>query len=243
MRKHSKLLIVIIFILLAIVVVCISTVNAEKIDDDDLIIDEELSIFDSKAKNIIANNTTVNNTKTNHTKTNPTKDNHTKDNHTKTNPNKFNNTTNTTSNITNHTTNYTDDNGQEVSRNLSTITVHMMPSVETGLEYKHYTRTWVNYCPFCHKYGTLTDTPKDTSRSNTVPEGEITCDMSLGGCDADFDGVSGKDKLWREVYLTPADGNQIVEQDNGSFIIENNGLSQKQNVRNAQISILDNDDF
>lgn len=237
MRNHSKLLIVIIFILLAIVVVCISTVNAEKIDDDDLIIDEDLSIFDSKAKNIIANNTTVNNTKTNHTK-----DNHTKDNH-KENHNKFNNTTNTTSNITTHTTNYTDDNGQVVSRNLSTITVHMMPSVETGLDYKNYTRTWVNYCPFCHKYGTLTDTPKDTSRSNTVPEGEITCDMSLGGCDADFDGVSGKDKLWRDVYLTPADGNQIVEQDNGSFTLENNGLSQKQNVRNAQISILDNEGY
>ncbi|WP_295722979.1 hypothetical protein [uncultured Methanobrevibacter sp.] len=212
-----------IFMLLAIVV-CIATVYAEEIDDDEAII-----IGDMYKLNSSVNNTTANHTKTNHT------------NHT--NPTKTKNITNTTSNITNHTTNYTDDKGEVVSRNVSTITVYMMPSVETGLEYKHYTRTWVNYCPFCHKYGTLTDTPKDTSRSNTVPEGEITCDMSLGGCDADFDGVSGKDKLWRDVYLTPADGYQIVEEDDGSFTLENNGLSKKQNIRNAQISILDYDDF
>ena len=122
--------------------------------------------------------------------------------------------------------------------NVTTITVTMKPSVDTGLDYKSYTRTWVNYCPFCHKFGTLSDTPKDTSRSNTVPEGEITCDMAKGGCDADFDGVSGKDKLWRDVYLTPADGFQIVTFDNGSTALVNNGSTQKQNIRNAHISIL-----
>ncbi len=149
----------------------------------------------------------------------------------------------THTNITNYTTNYTSADGEKISKNISTITVHMKPSVETGLDYKTYTRSWVNYCPFCHKYGTLTDTPKDISRSHTVPEGEITCDMSLGGCDADFDGVSGKDKLWRDVYLTPADGYQIIRTDDNSFFLKNNGLSQKQNIRNAQISILDSEIF
>lgn len=124
------------------------------------------------------------------------------------------------------------------NHNISTITVHMKPSVETGLEYKYYTRTWVNYCPFCHKFGTLTDTPKDVNRNSTVPEGELTCDMSKGGCDADFDGVSGKDKLWRDVYLTPADGNQIISLDNGTVVLKSNGLTKKQNIRDAQLSIL-----
>ncbi|OWT32602.1 hypothetical protein BGI41_06825 [Methanobrevibacter sp. 87.7] len=133
--------------------------------------------------------------------------------------------------------NTSDQSDNSSAQNISTITVNMKPSVETGLEYKHYTRTWVNYCPFCHKFGTLTDTPKDIHRNTTVPEGEITCDMSKGGCDADFDGVSGKDKLWRDVYLTPADGNQIITLDNGT-IIQNNGLSRKENIRNAQFAIL-----
>lgn len=147
-----------------------------------------------------------------------------------------NNTTDTII-INNNTADIQDVSNNSSDVNVSTITVNMKPSVETGLEYKHYTRTWVNYCPFCHKFNTLTDTPKDVNRDGSVPEGEITCDMSLGGCDADFDGVSGKDKLWRDVYLTPADGDEIVSSDNGT-VIKNNGLSKKQNIRNAQISIL-----
>ena len=139
-------------------------------------------------------------------------------------------------NITNNQSVNISDNSS--NHNISTITVHMKPSVETGLEYKYYTRTWVNYCPFCHKFGTLTDTPKDVNRNSTVPEGELTCDMSKGGCDADFDGVSGKDKLWRDVYLTPADGNQIISLDNGTVVLKSNGLTKKQNIRDAQLSIL-----
>lgn len=139
-------------------------------------------------------------------------------------------------NITNNQSVNISDNSS--NHNISTITVHMKPSVETGLEYKYYTRTWVNYCPFCHKFGTLTDTPKDVNRNSTVPEGELTCDMSKGGCDADFDGVSGKDKLWRDVYLIPADGNQIISLDNGTVVLKSNGLTKKQNIRDAQLSIL-----
>ena len=226
MRKHSKLLITTIFVILSIVV-CLAAAYAGSVEEEEKAITEE----NDKIINFTDNSTNI----TNITNVTNIED---IDNITDSV-----NTTNHGGNITNYTTNYTDDNGDERSTNISTITVHMMPSVDTGLEYKNYTRTWVNYCPFCHKNGTLTDTPKDTSRSSTVPEGEITCDMALGGCDADFDGVSGKDKLWRDVYLTPDDGYQIIEYDNGSFILENNGLNQKQNIRNAQISILESENF
>ncbi|WP_295722390.1 Ig-like domain-containing protein [uncultured Methanobrevibacter sp.] len=85
---------------------------------------------------------------------------------------------------------------------LPTITVNAMPSclhchyeMEAGrLEYKNYTMTFVNWCPFCKKIGKLTWNPKH------VYEGELTCgsgtskDHYGGGCDADFCGVCGYDK-------------------------------------------------
>ncbi len=85
---------------------------------------------------------------------------------------------------------------------LPTITVNAMPSclhcyyeMEAGnLTYKNYTRTFVNWCPFCKKIGKLTWNPKH------VYEGELTCgsgtskDHYGGGCDADFCGVCGYDK-------------------------------------------------
>ena len=123
------------------------------------------------------------------------------------------------------------------------ITVHMKPSVETGLSYKEYTKSWVSYCPFCHKIGTLTDTPKDTHRNQTVPEGEITCDMSRGGCDADFDGVTGKDKLWRNVYLIHADSSQIIKTPQGNFIFLNSyDMDAKSLIRVHQIKQFDSND-
>ena len=125
------------------------------------------------------------------------------------------------------------------------ITVHMKPSVETGLSYKEYTKSWVSYCPFCHKIGTLTDTPKDTHRNQTVPEGEITCDMSMsrGGCDADFDGVTGKDKLWRNVYLIHADSSQIIKTPQGNFIFLNSyDMDAKSLIRVHQIKQFDSND-
>ena len=85
------------------------------------------------------------------------------------------------------------------------ITVTGKPSTgQAGQHYKYqdYTKTWRNYCPFCHKTGTLTDNPKG------VYEHEITCDKSKGGCDADFDVTTGADKSGAyRAYLQDANGN------------------------------------
>lgn len=104
------------------------------------------------------------------------------------------NSSNYTPSVTNQS-NYTDN---------DTITVTMYPSCANNCgDYKPYTKTYLNYCPFCHKWGTLSDTPKDPNRDGSgssnggagVPEGEITCDPAKGGCDADFCGVCGADKM------------------------------------------------
>lgn len=85
------------------------------------------------------------------------------------------------------------------------ITVTGKPSTgQAGQHYKYqdYTKTWKNWCPFCHKTGTLTDNPKG------VYEHEITCDKSKGGCDADFDVTTGADKSGAyRAYLQDANAN------------------------------------
>jgi N-acetylmuramoyl-L-alanine amidase len=58
------------------------------------------------------------------------------------------------------------------------------PSIKSGYSYRWYRRSWINYCPGCKRYGTLTNNPKG------VPERELTCSR----CDADFCGVTGMDK-------------------------------------------------
>lgn len=84
------------------------------------------------------------------------------------------------------------------------ITVTGKPSTGQAkkyYQYQNYTKTWRNYCPFCHKIGTLTDNPKGVS------EHEITCDKSKGGCDADFDVTTGADKSGAyRAYLLDANG-------------------------------------
>lgn len=98
---------------------------------------------------------------------------------------------------------------QQLTNGIATatqcITVTGKPSTgQAGQYYKYqdYTKTWKNWCPFCHKTGTLTDNPKG------VYEHEITCDKSKGGCDADFDVTTGADKSgsYRR-YLQDANGN------------------------------------
>jgi len=63
-------------------------------------------------------------------------------------------------------------------------------------DYNVHTGKWVNYCPYCKKYGTLVyDKPSD------CPEGMIRCT----NCDADFCIVHGKAHVTKNPkYLTPA---------------------------------------
>lgn len=79
---------------------------------------------------------------------------------------------------------------------LPTITITAKPSAGgTGLSYKWYTTTWINYCPLCGHYNTLTINPKG------VYERELTCSY----CDADYCGASGKEKSYVcKGYLTKA---------------------------------------
>jgi methionine-rich copper-binding protein CopC len=56
-------------------------------------------------------------------------------------------------------------------------------------DYTYHTSTYKNYCPSCHKYGSLVWNPKG------VEEGEWTC----SSCDCDYCAACGKEK----VYVDP----------------------------------------
>ena len=90
--------------------------------------------------------------------------------------------------------NNTTTNSSTNSSSLPTITIKAKPSVShSGYSYKWYITTFVNYCPLCHHYNTLTINPKG------VYESELTCSY----CDADYDGVTGRDKSNNpRAYLT-----------------------------------------
>lgn len=65
------------------------------------------------------------------------------------------------------------------------------------IPYKWFTRSYVNYCPNCHRYGTLGNKHKYGSRY----EQEITCFH----CDSDFCVYDGHEKYsWSDVYLRRA---------------------------------------
>ena len=69
-------------------------------------------------------------------------------------------------------------------------------------KYKWYKTSFINHCPKCGKWGTLRNVYKPTAKY----EYELTCDMRLGGCDADYCGVCGKDKFsWSHYYITLAE--------------------------------------
>lgn len=74
-----------------------------------------------------------------------------------------------------------------------TITAVGKPSCGCRYSYRYwYTKTYINYCPNCHRYNTLLINPK------RVYEKEITC----GACSSDFCIVCGKEKYsWSRVYL------------------------------------------
>lgn len=68
-----------------------------------------------------------------------------------------------------------------------TITVWGKPSCQSchkNVPYRWYKRTWVDYCPHCHRYNCLLINPKG------VPEKELTCKY----CDSDYDIFCGHDK-------------------------------------------------
>lgn len=99
------------------------------------------------------------------------------------------------------------------------ITTNMYPTCGCcggTVPYKRYKKSWKNYCPNCKKSGTLKDTPKGTV------DGELTCSMALGGCDADYCGYCGGDK-WgggkcRRVKLTPASASENGNAGDGTGV-------------------------
>lgn len=77
-----------------------------------------------------------------------------------------------------------------------TITMTGKPSCSCGKRYSYrwYTRTYINYCPYCHRYGTLYNAHKIQARF----EKEITCRK----CGSDWCVVCGKEKYsWSRRYL------------------------------------------
>ena len=74
----------------------------------------------------------------------------------------------------------------------STIGMWAKPSCGCNYRYTWHYRTFINYCPNCHHYGTLRKNPKG------VPEREYTCHR----CSSDFCGCCGKEKYsYSRVYL------------------------------------------
>jgi len=77
------------------------------------------------------------------------------------------------------------------------ITMTGKPSCGCNYKYTWHTRSYINYCPYCNKYGVLTNLHKWQSRY----EQEISCSR----CRADFCIVCGKEKYsWSRVYLRRA---------------------------------------
>lgn len=92
----------------------------------------------------------------------------------------------------------------ETVENSNVITANYYPTCQCcggSVEYKRYTKTFVNHCPECGKDGTLGIIPKSV-------DGEITCLMSRGGCDSDYCCYCGGEKDYgkcNRFKLTPAD--------------------------------------
>jgi len=59
-------------------------------------------------------------------------------------------------------------------------------------DYKYHTATFLNYCPHCHRYGTLQYT-----HAEGIFEGRLCCGDGYGngGCDADYCAVHGKEEI------------------------------------------------
>lgn len=70
---------------------------------------------------------------------------------------------------------------EKVVKKENIISGYFKPSVRSGYSYRWHYRTWINYCPQCHRFGVLTKNPKG------VHEKELTCSH----CDCDYCGVTG----------------------------------------------------
>ena len=76
-----------------------------------------------------------------------------------------------------------------------TISMWAKPSVRSSYSYRWYKKTFIDYCPHCHRYNVLLKNPKG------VPEREYTCRH----CGADYCAVTGKEKYsWSHYYLRRA---------------------------------------
>lgn len=76
------------------------------------------------------------------------------------------------------------------------VTITAKPSCRCGKQYsyKWRTRTFVNYCPHCHRYGVLYNAHKRQAKY----EQELTCRH----CGADYCGNCGYEKYsWSKYYL------------------------------------------
>ena len=72
------------------------------------------------------------------------------------------------------------------------ISMWAKPSVRSGYAYRWYYKTFIDYCPHCHRYNVLLKNPKG------VPEREYTCRR----CGADYCAVTGKEKYsYSRYYL------------------------------------------
>lgn len=75
------------------------------------------------------------------------------------------------------------------------ISMWAKPSCGCRYSYTWHKYTFINYCPHCHRYGTLRKNPKG------VYEREYTCAVD----DCDYCAVCGKEKYsWSRVYLRRA---------------------------------------
>ena len=92
---------------------------------------------------------------------------------------------------------YTDKSVKTKKTKAPRITITSKPSCGCNYGYWWHTNTFVNYCPYCHKYGTLYNAHKYPARY----EQELTCRR----CGSDWCGCCGKEKYsWSRVYLRRA---------------------------------------
>ncbi|MGF7117355.1 hypothetical protein [Methanobacterium oryzae] len=82
------------------------------------------------------------------------------------------------------------------SKKSRTIMVTAKCSCSLLDDYNLHAAKWINYCPQCHKYGTLKFT-----RGGGCPEGMLYC----RSCDADFCSVHGREHVYGSAtYLRSA---------------------------------------